>query len=47
MTAHKRDRDVTHRGIRFGAMPVPLTRLDMHNITYIDLTLFMLGGDHA
>jgi hypothetical protein len=33
-----------HRRICLGAMPVPLTGLDMDDVTDIDLVLFMLCG---
>ena len=47
LTAHECDRDMTHRRIRLCAMPMPLSSLDMRHITYVDLTLFMLGCDHT
>jgi hypothetical protein len=36
-----------HRGIGLGAMPMAFICLDMHDITDIDLTLFMLRCHHV
>jgi hypothetical protein len=42
LTAGECDRDMPHRRIGLGAMPIAFT-----NITNIDLVLFMFGCDHA
>jgi hypothetical protein len=47
LTANGRDRDVPHRCVRLGAMPMAFTGLDMHDVTDIDLSLFMLRRHHA
>jgi hypothetical protein len=47
LTANGRDRDVPHRRIRLGAMPMAFAGLDMHDIADIDLTLFVLRRHHA
>src|SRR6516162_71256 len=46
LTADERDRDVPHRRIRFGAMPMALTGLDVDDIADIDLALFTLCRHH-
>ena len=47
LTADGRNRDMRHRRIRLGAMPVPLTCLDVHDIVDGYLTLFRVGCGHA
>lgn len=47
LTADECDRDMPHRRIGSGAMPMAFTRLDVHDITDIDLSLFMLRCHHA
>jgi hypothetical protein len=47
LTANECDRDMPHRRIGLGAMPMAFTGLDMHDITHVDLTLFMLRCHHA
>src|SRR5712692_3011940 len=47
LAANECDRDMPHRRIGLGAMPMALTGLDMHEITHVDLTLFMLRCHHA
>jgi hypothetical protein len=47
LAANGCDRDVPHRRIGLGAMPMAFTGLDMHDITPINFTLFMLGCHHA
>src|SRR5229473_7023149 len=47
LTANRRDRDMAHRRVGLGAMPMALPGLDVHDVADIDLVLFMLGGDHA
>src|SRR5215469_11979250 len=42
-----RDRDVPHRRIGLGAMPMALAGLDVHDIADIDLTLLVLVCHHA
>src|SRR5580700_8097816 len=41
------DRDVTHRRVGLGAMPMAFAGLDVHDIADIDLFLFVLGRHHA
>ena len=41
------DRDMPHRRIGLGAMPMAFTGLDMHDITHVDLTLLVLVCHHA
>src|SRR6266436_6790225 len=41
------DRDMPHRRVCLGAMPMALTSLDVHDITDIDLTLLALVCHHA
>src|SRR6266404_4039620 len=41
------DRDMPHRRVGLGAMPMALTGLDVHDITHIDLTLLPLVCHHA
>src|ERR1700731_257955 len=41
------DRDVPHRRISLGAVPMAFTGLDMHDITHVDLTLLVLVCHHA
>src|SRR5271166_2047418 len=45
--ADRGDRDVTHRRIGLGAMPMTFASFDLHDITDIDLALFSLVGDQA
>ena len=47
LTANERDRDMPHRRVGLGAVPMAFTRLDVHDITDIDLMLFMLRRHHA
>src|SRR6266436_4497374 len=47
LTANECDCDMSHRRIGLGAMPMAFTGLDMHDITHVDLTLFMLRCHHA
>lgn len=47
LTADQRDRDVPHRRIRLGAVPVAFAGLDVHDIADIDLFLLVLGCHHA
>src|ERR1019366_6304617 len=47
LTANRRDRDVAHRRIGFGTMPMAFTGLDVHDIAHVDLTLFPLVRHHA
>ena len=47
LTANGRDRDMPHRRIGLGAMPMAFTSLDVHDITHVDLTLFVLRRHHA
>jgi hypothetical protein len=37
---------MSHRPIGLGAMPMPFTGLDMHDITHINLTLFLFRRHH-
>ena len=46
LTADQRDRDMPHRRIRFGAMPMAFTSLDMDDVAEIDLALFLLCRHH-
>ena len=46
LTANECDRDMSHRRIGLGAMPMPFTGLDMHDITHINLTLFVFPRHH-
>src|SRR6266436_5307954 len=41
------DRDMPHRRVGLGAVPMALTGLDVHDITDIDLTLLALVCHHA
>ena len=43
LTARERDRDMPHRRIGFGAMPMPFTGLDMDDVADLDLALFVFG----
>jgi hypothetical protein len=45
LTADGGNRDMRHRRIRLGAMPVPLTGLDVHDVTDRDFALFLLRCD--
>src|SRR6266851_5556590 len=47
LTADGRDRDMPHRRVSLGAMPMTFTGLDMRDIADIDLMLFMLRCHHA
>ena len=47
LAADGRDRDMSHRRIGFGAMPMPFTGLDMDDIADIDFTLLVLVCHHA
>src|SRR6266851_1704058 len=47
LAADRRNRDMAHRRIGFGAMPMALAGLDVHDIADIDLALVMLGCDHS
>jgi hypothetical protein len=47
LTANGCNRDMPHRRVRLGAMPMAFTGLDMHDITDIDLALFVLRCHHA
>src|SRR5260370_14799509 len=47
LTPNQGDRDMTHRRIGLGAMPMAFAGLDMHDIADVDLTLFMLRRHHA
>src|SRR5262249_21152618 len=46
LTADQRDRDMPHRRIRFGAMPMAFTSLDMDDVADIDLALILLCRHH-
>jgi hypothetical protein len=45
LTARQSDGDVAHRGIGLGSVPVALTRLDVSDITDLDLKSLGFGGD--
>ena len=47
LPADERGRDVPHRRVGLGAMPMAFTGLDMDDIPDIDLTLCMLRCHHA
>jgi hypothetical protein len=47
LAANRCDRDMPHRGICLGAMPMALAGLDMHDIADIDLALLVLVRHHA
>ena len=47
LTANEGDRDMPHRRISLGAMPMAFAGPDMHDVADIDLTLFMLRRHHA
>ena len=47
LAAGQRDRDVPHRRVGLGAVPVAFAGLDMRDVADIDLALFALVGDHA
>jgi hypothetical protein len=47
LTANEGNRDVSHRRIGLGAVPMALAGLDLHDVTDVDLALFMLGCHHA
>jgi len=47
LTANGRDRDMPHCRIGLGAMPMAFASLDMHDITHVDLVLFVLRRHHA
>jgi hypothetical protein len=47
LATDERNRNMPHRRIGFGAMPMALTGLDMDDITDSDLALVMLGRHHA
>jgi hypothetical protein len=47
LTAGECDRDVPHRRIGLGAMPMAFTSLDMDDVTDIDLPLLTLRCHHA
>ena len=47
LAADRCDRDMPHRGIGLGAMPMALAGLDMHDIAHVDLALFMLVCDYT
>src|SRR5271169_5211711 len=47
LAANGCDRDMPHRRIGLGAMPMTFTGLDMHDIADVDLALFMLVCHHA
>src|SRR4051794_30588871 len=47
LAAGQCDRDVPHRRVGLGAVPVALAGLDMRDVADIDLALFVLVGDHA
>jgi hypothetical protein len=46
LTANECDRDMAHRRIGLGAMPMPFAGLDMHDITHINLTMFVFRRHH-
>src|SRR5215472_10876109 len=47
LAANSRDCDMPHRRVGLGAMPMAFTGLDVHDITYLDLMLLVLGRHHA
>src|SRR5260370_848313 len=47
LTAARGNRDMAHRRIGLGAVPMALAGLDVHDVADIDLALVVLGGDHA
>ena len=47
LTANECDRDMPHRRIGLGAMPMAFAGLDMRDIAHVNLTLFMLRRHHA
>ena len=47
LTADGCDRDVAHRRVGLGAMPMAFAGLDVHDIADVDLTLLMLRRHHA
>src|SRR6266852_7151152 len=47
LTADGRDRDVSHRRVGLGAMPMAFAGLDVHDVTDVDLMLFVLRRHHA
>src|SRR6516165_1633098 len=47
LAANGRDCDMPHRRVGLGAMPMAFTGLDVHDITYLDLMLLVLGRHHA
>jgi hypothetical protein len=47
LTANEGNRDMSHRRIGLGAVPMAFAGLDLHDVTDVDLALFMLGCHHA
>src|SRR5437763_13828312 len=47
LAADEGDRDVPHRRVGLGAMPMPFARLDVRDIADVDLLLLALGRHHA
>src|SRR3954454_21382832 len=47
LAADERDRDVSHRGVSFGAMPMPFAGLDLHDIANVDFAPLVLGRRDA
>src|SRR5437899_2496323 len=46
LTADRRDRDMAHRRVGLGAVPMAFAGLDVHDIADIDLLLLVLGRHH-
>jgi hypothetical protein len=42
-----RDRDMPHRRLRLGAVPMPLAGLDLHYVPHVDLHLLLFVCDIA
>ena len=47
LAAHQGNRDMAHCRIGLGAVPMPLTRLDLYDVSRIDFALLTLGCHHA
>ena len=43
----RRKRDMGHRRLRLGPVPMPLARLDLHHVPHLDLALLVFGRDIA
>src|SRR5438270_5224855 len=47
LATDQRDRDVAHRRVGLGAVPMALAGLDVHDVADLDLALLVLVGDLA